>query len=580
MDSRTAAHALSQIAAYLELKGENSFKCRAYAGAAQGLLMLGAEDLGPLYRSGELGAVRGLGPATLAVVRDLIETGESRYLEQLRESMPEGLLDMLDVPGLSPLRIHRIHEALGIETVEELEAAAHDGRLAALPKFGPKTVAKILKGIASAREHGPLQLYHHAFVEAQRLLASVASHPDVVRAELAGGLRRRVEVAASVDIVAACARKPVDVAQSFTRLAGVESATGDGASVWIRFIDGAELNLYCVDPDRFAVALWHATGSGDHVDAVSTALASKGIAVEDDRMRDSRGAFVGAPTETAIYAAAGLAFIEPELREGLGEVDAARRGTLPALVVPADLRGVLHCHTHYSDGKASVGEMAQAAKQRGWSYIGITDHSQAAFFAGGLTREAVRAQHDEIDELNALLDGFRVLKGIEADILVDGQLDYGDELLDEFDFVVGSIHSRFSMDRTTMTDRVLRALDDPRLTIIAHPTGRLLLSREPYAIDIDAVLEKAAASGVAVELNADPRRLDLDWRHLQTAKRLGVTIAIGPDAHSTRGLDNMEVGVGIARKGWLERGDVLNARSADEVLAFARARHNTRSGRR
>jgi DNA polymerase (family X) len=246
---------------------------------------------------------------------------------------------------------------------------------------------------------------------------------------------------------------------------------------------------------------------------------------------------------------------------------------LPALLTLSDIRGVLHCHSHYSDGKASIGEMAQAAKERGWSYIGITDHSQAAFFAGGLSREAVRAQHDEIDELNATLDGFRVLKGIEADILADGQVDYGDELLDEFDFVVGSIHSRFSMDRTTMTDRVLRALDDPRLTILAHPTGRLLLSRDPYALDIDAVLEKAAALGVAVELNADPHRLDLDWRHLQTAKRLGVTIEIGPDAHSTRGLDNMEVGVGIARKGWLERADVLNARSADDVVAFARARH-------
>ena len=576
MDSRTAAHALSQIAAYLELKGENSFKCRAYAGAAQGLLALGADDLAPLYRSGELGTVRGLGPATLAVVRDLIETGESRYLEQLRESTPEGLLDMLDVPGLSPLKIHQIHEALGIETVEELEAAAHDGRLATLPKFGPKTVAKILRGIAAARERGPLQLYHHALVEARRLLASVMSHPGVVRAELAGDIRRRSEVVASIDIVAACEHNPAEVAQSFTRVAGVESAAGDVGSVRVRFVDGAELNLRCVDLDRFAVALWRATGISEHVDAVCAALASQGLTVDGDRMRDSRGAFVDVPSEGAIYSAAGLAFVEPELREGLGEVDAARQGMLPALVAISDLRGVLHCHTHYSDGKASIGEMAQAAKERGWSYVGITDHSQAAFFAGGLTREAVRAQHDEIDELNSMLDGFRVLKGIEADILADGQVDYGDELLDEFDFVVGSIHSRFSMDRTAMTDRVLRALDDPRLTILAHPTGRLLLSREAYAIDIDAVLEKAAAVGVAVELNADPHRLDLDWRHLQTAKRLGVTVAIGPDAHSARALDNMEVGIGIARKGWLERRDVLNTRSADEVVSFARARRNTR----
>jgi DNA polymerase (family X) len=572
MDSRTAANVLSQIAAYLELKGENSFKRRAYAGAAQGLLALGADDLGPLYRSGELGRVRGLGPATLAVVRDLIETGESRYLEQLRESMPEGLLEMLDVPGLSPLKIHQIHEGLGIETLEELEAAAKDGRLATLPKFGPKTVAKLLRGIATAREHGTLRLYHHAYIEAQRLLASVANHPDVARAELAGALRRRAEVVARSDIVAECRSNPVAVAQSFTRLAGIKSARGEGASVSIRFVDGAELELHCVDRDRFAVALWRATGSDTHVSAVTAALEANGVEVDDDRLRDSSGGFIPTPDERSIYSAAALAFVEPELREGLGEVDAARRRALPALLTLTDIRGVLHCHSHYSDGKASIGEMAQAAKERGWSYIGITDHSQAAFFAGGLSREAVRAQHDEIDELNATLDGFRVLKGIEADILADGRVDYGDELLDEFDFVVGSIHSRFSMDRTTMTDRVLRALDDPRLTILAHPTGRLLLSREPYALDVEAVLEKAAALGVAVELNADPHRLDLDWRHLQTAKRLGVTIEIGPDAHSARGLDNMEVGVGIARKGWLERADVLNARSADDVVAFARAR--------
>ena len=572
MDSRTAAHVLSQIAAYLELKGENSFKCRAYAGAAKGLLSLGADDLAPLYHSGELGTVRGLGPATLAVVRDLIETGESRYLEQLRESMPEGLLDMLDVPGLSPFRIHQIHENLGVETVEELEAAATDGRLSTLPKLGPKTVAKILKGIAAARERGSLQLYHHAIVEAQRLRAAVASHTDVERAELAGAVRRRAEVVGRIDIVADCRRNPVSVAQSFTRLAGIKSAHGDGASVSIRFVDGAELELHCVDRDRFAVALWIATGSSEHVNGVFAALTSRGITIDGARLLDASGYAIPTPDESSIYAAAGLSYVEPELREGRGEIDAASRKALPNLVVLSDIRGVLHCHSRYSDGKASIGEMAQAAKDRGWSYIGITDHSQAAFFAGGLSREAVRAQHNEIDELNATLDGFRVLKGIEADILADGQVDYGDELLDEFDFVVGSIHSRFSMDRKTMTDRVLRALDDPRLTVLAHPTGRLLLSREPYALDVDAVLEKAAALGVAVELNADPHRLDLDWRHLQTAKRLGVTVEIGPDAHSARGLDNMEVGIGIARKGWLERGDVLNARSADDVVAFAQAR--------
>jgi DNA polymerase (family 10) len=240
----------------------------------------------------------------------------------------------------------------------------------------------------------------------------------------------------------------------------------------------------------------------------------------------------------------------------------------------SDIRGVLHCHSLYSDGKASIADMALAARTRGWSYIGITDHSQAAFYAGGLSPERIRSQLAEIDALNATFTDFRILKGIEADILADGRLDYGDEVLDRFDFVIGSIHSRFSMDQSAMTARILAALDDPHLTILGHPTGRLLLSRGSYPVDLNAVLQKAAEVGAAIELNADPKRLDLDWRHLRRAKALGVTIEIGPDAHSTHGLDVMEIGVGVARKGWLEASDVLNARPVDDVIAFARARRD------
>jgi DNA polymerase (family 10) len=302
--------------------------------------------------------------------------------------------------------------------------------------------------------------------------------------------------------------------------------------------------------------------------------------VDRDRLRHKQGGDLVVTDERALYAAAGLQFVEPELREGMGEVEAARRHALPNLVVATDIRGVLHCHSHYSDGKASIADMARGALARGWSYIGITDHSQAAFYAGGLTRERILAQHEEIDELNATLqgEGMRVLKGIEADILADGRLDYDDELLESFEFVVGSVHSRFSMDVVTMTERVLRALDDPRLTILAHPTGRLLLNREPYALDVEAVLEKAREVGAAVELNADPHRLDLDWRHVRRAKALGVRVAIGPDAHSVGGLDNVRFGITMARKGWLERADVLNAGDADAILAFARSRRS-RGGR-
>jgi DNA polymerase (family 10) len=575
MDSRTAAHTLQQIAAYLELKGESSFKVRAYAGAAQALMAVGTDDLAPKHKSGELAGVRGLGPATLAVVQDLIETGESRYLEELRQATPEGLIDMLEIPGLSPGRIHQIHEAIGITTVEELETAAIDGRLSKVPKIGPKTAAKILKGIAEVRERGSLRLYHHAIVEARRLLESVAGHPEIERCELAGDLRRRAEVAGRIDIVAACKRDPIAVAQSFTRVPGVQSSEGTGASVAIHFVDGAHLQLHCVGNEQFGLALWWATGNQAHVGEVVQRLSSRGVSVAGSGLADAKGGTIATRDERAIYSSAGLAFVEPELREGMGEVAAAERNELPKLVTQSDIRGVLHCHTLYSDGKATIADMAAGAKERGYSYIGITDHSQSAFYANGMSRDRVLAQLDEIDEVNATLTDFRILKGVEADILADGRIDYDDELLDRFEFVVASIHSRFSMDRDAMTARLLRALDDPRVTILGHPTGRLLLSRQAYPVDLDAILEKAVALGVAVELNADPKRLDLDWRHLQTAKKLGATVAIGPDAHSPKGLDVMDIGIGIARKGWLEAADILNAGSADDVLKFARARRSS-----
>jgi DNA polymerase (family 10) len=298
----------------------------------------------------------------------------------------------------------------------------------------------------------------------------------------------------------------------------------------------------------------------------------KGFDLKGNTLVRRDGKRVHVTSEDALFAALDLQPIPPEMREGMGEVEASARHELPKLVVFDDLRGALHCHTDYSDGAATLAEMTNAAKELGWSYIGISDHSESAFYAGGLKRDKVARQHDEIDRLNAGMKDFRILKGIEADILADGRLDYDSDFLDTFDYVIGSIHSRFSMDEDTMTKRVLAAMDDPHLTILAHPTGRLLLSREPYPIDILAVLQKAAQVGVAVELNADPHRLDLDWRYCRQAKELGVTIEIGPDAHSTAGLENVHFGIGLARKAWLEADEILNTGSADDILAFARKR--------
>jgi DNA polymerase (family 10) len=486
---------------------------------------------------------------------------------------------MLAIPGLTPEKIHKIYEELEISDLAKLEEAASDGRLARIRGFGPKTAEKILKGIAFSRETGVLALYPRARVEAEHLLALVRVHPDIERATVAGAIRRHREVVRGVFIVAQCrvGCVPHDVVASFTRIGGVKEASGEGTdTVDLHFVDEVRMKLRCVAPRHFAVALWLATGSDEHVELVRSRLADRDIRLAGDELCEEGTRSLTIADEAALYRAAGLDYVEPELREAEGEIDAAANHTLPTLVVPGDIRGVLHCHTLYSDGKNSVRDMARAAHDRGWQYLGISDHSAAAFYASGLPREKVLAQFDEIDAVNAELgtDGFQVLKGIEADILADGRLDYDAELLSQFDFVIGSIHSRFGMDGAAMTERVLRALDEPFLTILAHPTGRLLLSREPYALDIDAVIEKAAGVGVALELNADPHRLDLDWRHLIAAKRRGATVALGPDAHSVNALDNVQLGIGMARKAWLERSDLLNTRDAAGVMAFARSRRH------
>jgi DNA polymerase (family 10) len=573
MDPRSAAHVLTQIAAFLELRGESKFKSRAYEQAARALGALETDDLGDLDRRGELAQTPGIGKAILAVVRDLIDTGESRYLEQLRADLPSGMLDLLNIPGLATAKIHVLRESLGVDSVDALETAINDGRLTTLKGFGPKTAAKLLRGIELFRASGTRSLYHRGAETARGLLSAVRAHPDVAHAEIAGSVRRHNETIGDVDVVAACGGDPLAVAASFVRAPGVRKvARGDTASPSITYADGAHLDLFCVSERDFVVALWRATGSSEHVQTVAALLARVGVRLDGNTLLDSRGVALEIPSEESIYRLIDLPFIPAEMREDGQELLLAVARRMPVLLELGDIRGVLHCHSDYSDGKATIAQMADAAGARGWSYIGITDHSLAAFYAGGLSRERVLEQHDEIDALNAVSSGVRILKGIEADILADGALDYDAELLDRFDFVVGSIHSRFAMDKTKMTERVLRALDDPRLTILGHPTGRLLLSRDPYPIDMEAVLEKAAALGVAVELNADPKRLDLDWRLLRRAKALGVTVEIGPDAHSTKGLDVTAIGVGIARKGGLEASDVLNARSADDVLAFARAR--------
>lgn len=577
MDSRTAAHTLSLIGSLLELRGEQRFKVRAYQNAAHAVLSTDVDDIEPMLRSGELKDLAGIGPATLAVLTDLVETGESRLLERLREETPEGLAEMLRVPGLGTAKIQFIHQQLGIASLDELEAAARDGRLAALPRFGAKTAEKVLQSIDVARRAGSRILLMDGMGEAARVVEGLRHHPLVRRAEVAGSIRRHLEVVADIDIVAAC-DDPHRVAEDASRAPGLKRARGEGGTRRLEYVDGTSVDLYCVTPDRFTVALWRATGSAAHVAAVQRAGESRRLRFDGDTLLDRSGKVTLLTDEQVLYSALGYGYVEPELREDRGELEAAVAGTLPALIDSTHVRGALHCHTIYSDGTATIAEMAEAAQVLGWEYLGISDHSQAAFYAGGLKPDAVARQHDEIDELNATLRGFRVLKGIEADILADGRLDYDERILDSFDFVIGSIHARFGMDGPKMTQRVLNALDDPHLTVLAHPTGRLLLKRDPYALDLDAVIGKAAERGVALELNADPYRMDLSWEYCLSAKRRGAAISIGPDAHSTFALANVELGIGLARKAWLGPEDVLNCRSADEVLLRTRRAASQLSG--
>ena len=573
MDSRTAAHILNQIGSYLELTGSPRYKARAFQRAARSVLALGADDLTPLLKSGELAKTRNVGPATLSVIKELIETGESSYLDRLTADTPRGLIQMARVPGLGLAKVRLIHSELGVENLEELEQAARDGRLAKLPRFGARTAERILAGITFARDSGRRSLYHRGLAQAVVLREGVARHPDISEAIIAGTVRRHHETIGDIAIVAVCTADPVEVARSFGNAPAVSEVIENDARISIRYIDDTRMDLWCTRPEHAAVTLWRATGSDEHILELTSHAEANGFKLEEAVFRQGKRA-ISLETEADLFNALGLDDIPPELREGAGEIEAAATGSLPDLLTSEDIKGALHCHSTYSDGSASIEDMANAAKDRGWKYIGITDHSQAAFYAGGMKRDSIRRQHDEIDELNTSMKGFRILKGIECDILTSGDLDYGDKTLDSFEYIVGSVHSQFKLEKKAMTDRVLKAMDDPRLTILGHPTGRLLLSRDAYAVDVDAIIDKAAETGTVLELNCDPHRMDLDWRYCRIAKERGVRIEIGPDAHSEIELDNIESGVGMARKAWLTRADVLNAQPVKEVLATARRKRN------
>lgn len=565
MDKKDVARGLEEIAGFLELKGENPFRIRAYRTAARAIATLPGE-LGKALASGALAEVKGIGPAILEIVRELATAGRSRVLEDLRDEVPPGLVEMLQISGLGVTKVRQIHETLHVETLAELEEAARDGRLATLPRFGKKTTENILKGIDFLRQSTAFRLFHHARAEAVALAEVLRTMPGVRRAAIAGSVRRHAEIIRDLDFVVELEGSAGPLVERLGAAPGVHefvSKTED--TITLRFGSGTVADIYLAPRDRFGFELIRATGGAEHLKQLAARARERGLAWE---------AGIPGCDEVDVYRQLELDLIPAELREGQGEIEAAAAHGLPVLVERADLAGFLHCHTTYSDGTSTVAEWAEACRTAGYRYVGLTDHSKSAVYAGGLQEEDIPRLHAEVQATNARFGDFRVLKGVEADILQDGTLDYSPDVRAGFDFIIASVHSRFGMDGIQMTQRVLRAMDDPHTAILGHPTGRLLLSRDPYPLDLDAVFSRAVDRGIAIEINADPQRLDLDWRAVRRAVAAGVTISLGADAHGVSAIGNMELGVGIARKAWLTKEHILNVAPVEEFLAFVgRRRH-------
>lgn len=544
-DTKTVVKLLREYAQRTALRGGNPYRAKAYSRAADSLAGL-AEPLDRLIQEKRLTEIPGVGEAIADIVTKLHRTGTHSSLEKLRQEIPAGVLEMLTVPGLRPEKVLRLHKDLGIASLADLEAAAKDDRIRNAKGLGAALQTKILQNLAIAKGGiGRLHMHRAATLLQQAKAALQRTQPELTDVTVVGDFRRGCELVADLALVAAT----------------------PGPEKKLAMLNASDLKVYVAGPKHLGAALLHATGSPEHLEQLRTLADKKGMRLDPEGLH--RGRSVVAAKEADIYRALGLPFIEPELREGRGEIERALKGQLPKLVSDKDLHGILHCHTDSSDGTETLERMAKATRQRGFQYFGVADHSKSAHYAGGLTVEQIEEQHREADRLNkAFGEDFRILKGIESDILADGALDYPDDVLARFDFVVASIHGRFKLDRKTQTDRLLGAVSNRHTTILGHMTGRQLLRRPGYEIDVEKVLRACAKHDVAIEINAHPWRLDLDWRWHQAALGFGCMMSINPDAHSIPELDHMHWGVEMARKGGVPADRVLNAMSLGKLLLY------------
>lgn len=572
MTKDDVAAALDEIGVLLQLQGENDFRVRAYTNGAR-LISQFQGDFKAAVAAGKLDQIRGIGDALAEKINTLVTTGRLPYLEELRAAVPPGLLDILRIPGIGPKKVKAMHAELGIDSLAKLQAACAAGEVAKLKGFGEKTQEKILAGIKFLDSLGHRVRIDVAEPVAVALLTRLRSLPDVVRAEVCGSLRRRRETTKDIDIVASSSN-PDAVTAAFAQFPEVVQVVGQGphkCSVVVQLpTDGKPItlnsDLLVVTDDQFPFAVLHFTGSKEHNIRLRQRAIDRGWLLNENGLGNDTKQ-VKAKSEAEIYNALGLSYMPPELRQDTGEVEAAEAKKLPQLVEYADLRGVFHNHTIASDGTATLEAMARKCMALGWEYFGVGDHSQSLTVASGLSPARVQKQWEEADALNKKLKGFHIFKGTECDILADGSLDFADDLLAGFDYVVASVHTHFALSEEEQTARVCKALQHPATTMLGHATGRLLLRRDGYKIDLDRVIRTAADFGKMIEINAQPSRLDLDWTYVKRAKELGVMIVINPDAHSTGELELTRFGIDVARRGWLTKEEVFNTRTLAEVKA-------------
>ena len=560
MTNKLIARRLKQTAALIELTGGNAFRARAYSSASRRVDRMD-ESVLQLVERGELTDVDGIGKGIAADIEALVTTGSFDTFDELVETLPPGLHDVLRVKGLGPKKVRALWTQLGVTTLDDLEEMAATGRVAELDGFGKKSQETILENLARLRRYRSRRRYADALDALAPLMQALRTNEEIERAELAGELRRKLDTVSRADLVVAGDADALRAVLA-RHAGGSDDGTDDGEAFYTGTLpDGLDLRVVHADGAAFPMVWWRETGSDAHLAA----------------FEQYHGEPETTSDEAAIYENAGLDFIPPELREDTGELTAAAEGDLPRLITVGDLRGTLHNHSTYSDGAHTLRQMVEAARATGLEYFGVCDHSQSLQIAHGLSIERLREQAEEVAALNAEFasdggPGFRIFHGTECDILRDGSLDYPDDVLAELDFVVASIHSGFKMTEEEATDRLVRAAEHPHVSIMGHLTGRLLLSREGYPVDHSRVIAACAAHGVAIELNANPYRLDMDWRYIREATAHGVPISINPDAHAIDGLADVQWGVAAARKGWLTPEQCLNALSADDFAAWLEAR--------